>query len=86
MCAFKLTRSQYTYQHVVEPDRDQIQFYNESHLTHLSRAVLYYAIILGIASKVHLYITSRLLPFEERSEKRPWTDEAKWWAVTRGSR
>ena len=77
MCSTRLTQSQYAHQAVVETIGDQLQYFKDRHLIHINRTVLLYTVILGIEYDVHRYITTGLLPFEEFSEERPWTDEEK---------
>jgi hypothetical protein len=78
MCSFKLTQSQYAHKAIIENIVDQIQFFNQRCLTHISRKFSYYAFIVGISYEVHQYITTGLLPFEEFSDERPWMDKEEW--------
>jgi len=71
MCSFKLTQSQYAHKAVIETIGDQIEFFRERRLTHISRALPYYAITQGIGYDVHRYITTKLLHFKEYSEEQP---------------
>jgi len=86
MCLFKLTQSQYAQKRVVKTIGDQILFFNERRSTHISQELSYYAVTLGIGYEVHWYIATGLLPLEEFSEERLWTDVAEWWALSRGTR
>ena len=61
-----------------------VAYYNEQGLTVISQIRLDSAVIEGIGYEVHRYINTGLLPFEEFSEERPWTDEEEWGALTCG--
>ena len=78
MCSWRPTHSQYAHQKVVATFGNLITYYNERGLTHISRTLLYPAIIKGVGYEVHRYITTGALCYEEWSEERPWTDEAEW--------
>ena len=78
MCSKQMTQSQFTLKAVVEAIRDQIMFFNDRDLTHISRQLSYYAVTLGIGYHIHRYIITGLLPFEQFSEERLWTDKAEW--------
>jgi len=65
MCLWKPTPSQYVDQRVIATFGDLIQYYDEQGLTHISRAHSYLAIIEGNGYKVHRYITTSALPYEE---------------------
>jgi len=78
MCSWKPTASQYAHQEAVRLISDGIIFCNERGLTHISPRYLFLATINNIGLEVHRYITTWLLPFEELSEERPWTDEEEW--------
>ena len=78
MCSLKLTQSQYAHQVVVETVGEQIAYFNEQRLIHICRVLSFYVNILSIEYDVHSYITTGLLPFEEFSEERLWTDEEEW--------
>jgi len=86
LCIFskKLTQSQYRHQQVVRTFGDLIVYYNERGLTHISHILSYAMIIKGIGYDVNRYITTVLWPCKEFSEKRPWTNEEEWWALTSG--
>jgi hypothetical protein len=73
-----LTTSQFAQQHLVGTIGEGISFCNAQGLTHISPHRLFFAIINDFGYEVHRYITARLLPYEEWSEERPWTDEEEW--------
>jgi hypothetical protein len=75
MSSWRPTHSQYAHRRVVATLRVLIHYYNERGLTHISQVLSYSAIIEGVGYEVHRYITTGALPYEERSEERPWTDE-----------
>jgi hypothetical protein len=78
MCSWKPTHSQYARQKAVGTFGDLIIYYNERGLTHISWALSYSAIVKGVGYKLHRYITTGALPYEEWLEERPWTDEDEW--------
>jgi hypothetical protein len=78
MSSWKPTPSQYAQQQLVGTMGEGILHFNAQGLTHISPYLLYLAIINNIGYKVHQYITTGLLPYEEWSEQRPWTDEEEW--------
>ena len=75
MCLFKLTKSQYAHKAVVKTIGDQIRFLSEQRSTHLCRQLSWNAVTICIGYDVHRYITTGLLPYEQSSEARLWTDE-----------
>jgi hypothetical protein len=78
MSGSTLTQSQYARQQIVGTIGEGILFCNERGLTHISPYLLFLAVISNIGYDVHRYITTGLLPFEEWSDERPWTDEEEW--------
>jgi hypothetical protein len=75
MSSRKPTHTQFTHKKVIATIGDLIQYYNERGLTHITRILLYSAIIEGVGSEVHRYITTGALPYEEWSEEQHWTDK-----------
>jgi hypothetical protein len=64
---------------VVATFSDLIQYYNGRCLTHISQELLYSTIIEGVVyGKVHRYITTGTLRYEEWSEEWLWTDKEEW--------
>ena len=78
MCGNRLTASQFAHQQLIGTIGEGILYCNAQGLTHISPHLLFLAIISDIGYKVHLYITTGLLPYEEWPEERPWTDEEEW--------
>jgi len=68
-CSFKLTQSQYAHKAVVETMGNQIQLFNERHLTHISQALSYYTVTIGIGYHVNRHIPTGIKPFEEYFEE-----------------
>ena len=48
---------------------NQIQLFNERHLTHISQALSYYTVTIGIGYHVNRHIPTGIKPFEEYFEE-----------------
>jgi hypothetical protein len=75
MCSSKLKHSQYAHQRVVATFGDLIQYYKDRGIIHISRTLAYSAIIEGVCNKVHWFINTGALSYEEWSKEQPWPDE-----------
>jgi hypothetical protein len=78
MSLWRATHSQYGHRRVVATFGDHISYYKVRGLTNIFRRVLYLATIERVRYEVHRNIASKVLPYEELSEERPWTNDDKW--------